>query len=119
MPNAPLRICGEPGCPELVSHGRCSRHERSSSGGWKGHDGTAPKRIAGRKLQHLRQQLFANEPFCRLCHTRVASIRDHIIPLAEGGTESPENIQPICQRCSDTKSYEESVRGRMRVQNGR
>lgn len=73
-------------------------------------------RIRGRKLQRLRQQLFAGEPLCRECakYGRVteATIRDHIISLAEGGTDAADNIQPLCRACSDAKTNREAVRGR-------
>jgi 5-methylcytosine-specific restriction protein A len=70
--------------------------------------------MRGRRLQQARQRLFADEPWCRLCKNRLATIRDHVIPLAEGGTEATENIQPLCQECSDRKSQQEAVRGRRR-----
>ena len=67
----------------------------------------------------MRQQLFAREPFCRTCaqqgRKRVATIRDHIVSLAEGGTEDESNIAPLCQTCSDTKTAQESLRGRQRT----
>jgi 5-methylcytosine-specific restriction enzyme A len=76
-------------------------------------------RVRGSKLQALRKQLFAEEPLCRECRkhglTRAASIRDHIKPLAEGGTDAPSNIQPLCGDCSRVKTQEESKRGRERV----
>jgi hypothetical protein len=28
MPNRPLRPCGQPGCPELVSGGYCDKHKK-------------------------------------------------------------------------------------------
>jgi len=40
-----------------------------------------------------------------------AVIRDHIIPIGEGGTEDDSNIQPLCQSCSDAKTQRESARG--------
>jgi 5-methylcytosine-specific restriction protein A len=88
-----------------------------TSHGWR----QDTERVRGRKLQRLRRELFDKEPRCRLCRKAgllsLATIRDHIIPLAEGGTEDPANIQPICQRCSDTKTSAEARRGRIRGQN--
>jgi len=106
-----MQFCGEPGCGVLVPSGRCEAHRRPA---WRS---TVP-RIEGRQLQRLRQQLFATEPFCRPCRAQgrrvLAVIRDHIVPLAEGGTESRANTQPLCQRCSDAKSQQEAARGRAR-----
>ena len=81
-----------------------------------------PKRITGRKLQELRAQLFRREPLCRECNKHglitIATIRDHIIPLAEGGQDVDENIQPLCKTCSDAKTGKESARGRGRQMSG-
>jgi 5-methylcytosine-specific restriction enzyme A len=64
----------------------------------------------------MRAELFKREPLCRACmaegRTTLATIRDHIKPLFEGGTDDPTNIQPLCQACSDLKTAAESSRGR-------
>ena len=117
MTVAHLRYCSVPGCPARVPRGRCALHDRRTpSRGWQGQHGQTPNRIRGPRLQALREQLFAREPFCRLCPEpkRLADIRDHIIPLAEGGTENPENIQPLCTECSLAKSQQEAKRGAAR-----
>jgi 5-methylcytosine-specific restriction protein A len=76
-------------------------------------------RIRGRALQRLRDALFAREPNCRHCAARglftVATIRDHIVNLEEGGTEDESNVQPLCQVCSDLKTAGESQRGKRRA----
>jgi 5-methylcytosine-specific restriction endonuclease McrA len=36
--------------------------------------------------------------------------RDHIIPVAEGGTNGPENCAPICTDCHKLKSERERIR---------
>ena len=55
------------------------------------------------------QNRYADNPLCVECAKRgrvtVATIRDHIIPLAEGGEDVPENTQPF-------KTKAESARGR-------
>jgi len=91
---------------------RCEQHARPK---WS----TTPaqvKRITGRKLQARRRALFSREPMCRVCASKgllaLAVIRDHIIPLAEGGEDTDENTQPLCQACSDGKTAEEARRGR-------
>jgi 5-methylcytosine-specific restriction protein A len=108
---APLRYCSTPGCPATVP---CPTHARPPRG-WTGEN---PARIRGRRLQRLRQALFAAEPWCRLCWSRgirtIATVRDHVRPLAEGGDDDPMNIQPICADCSRAKTHAESQRGRRR-----
>lgn len=56
----------------------------------------------------LRKRLFKNEPLCRACRAKrritLAVIRDHVIPLSQGGTDTEDNVQPLCQECSDRKT---------------
>jgi len=85
------------------------------AGQWTSSDGPPIPRIRGRALQRLRARLFARHPWCQLCpkrgtHNR-ATIRDHIIPLGEGGRDDESNTQALCQACSDLKTRDESARG--------
>jgi 5-methylcytosine-specific restriction protein A len=113
-PQAPLRPCAAPRCPTLVVRGRCIEHARK---GWEKPQETP--RIRGRALQRMREELFTSEPLCRICRqqgrTTLATIRDHIIPLAEGGADEAANCQPICLSCSDAKTREEAKRGAARA----
>lgn len=126
MGNAPLRLrpCLEPRCPALVESatgGRCAQHARlSGRDGWSSRqqDGNVT-RVRGRRLQRLREHLFSHEPLCRVCYAAgrfaLAAVRDHIVPLAEGGTDDETNIQPLCQDCSDEKTRAEAQRGQARA----
>lgn len=63
----------------------------------------------------MRARLFARQPWCILClqsgrYTRP-TIRDHVIPLFEGGPDDDTNDQALCQTCSDLKTQEEARRG--------
>lgn len=113
MPAAAPRPCSHPGCGVLVRDGsaRCEKHKRPA---WVKKP-TAVKRVTGRKLQRLRAELFEREQLCRECGrlglVRLATQRDHIIPLEEGGTDADGNIQPLCDSCHDIKSKAERARG--------
>lgn len=113
MPVSPLRPCAEPRCPTLVRSGRCDTHGGPRKA-WRAST-PPPPRLRGRANQEARAALFAREPLCRACakagRTRLATIRDHIVPLNEGGQETPGNTQPLCNPCSDAKTAEESKRG--------
>lgn len=102
MPERALPFCSYPGCGVRVSHGACAVHRRPT-----------PARIRGNKLQKLRRALFARQPFCAHCGRILAGawIRDHIVPLAEGGLDLESNVQALCIPCSDTKSLRERLRG--------
>jgi 5-methylcytosine-specific restriction enzyme A len=83
---------------------------------------TAAQRIRGRRLQTLRAQLFDASPLCVCCQqagrVEVATVRDHIRPLSEGGTDDPANIQPLCAACHARKTDDEARRGAARVTGG-
>lgn len=115
-----LRPCLEPRCPILVESGYCEQHQTRKA--WTPSQPRADRpiepRLRGRANQRRRAALFAREPLCRECVKQgnvtkdsIATIRDHIIPLTEGGTETPDNEQPLCQTCSDIKTQQESARG--------
>jgi 5-methylcytosine-specific restriction protein A len=82
----------------------------------------SPKRITGRKRQKLRADLFAEQPLCVECdragRVRLATQRDHIVPLSEGGTEDRENTQGLCDECHAAKSETERRRGLARSMGG-
>lgn len=74
------------------------------------------RRHRGRDLQRERARLFREQPLCVECEKKgrvtVATIRDHIIPLAEGGQDTPENTQALCEDCHNIKKSTESAKGR-------
>lgn len=113
MPARAAKPCSYPGCRALV-RGGSSRCEQHSLKAWA-RAAPAPERIRGRKLQQLRQALFSREPLCRECAklglVTLATLRDHIVPLAEGGTDTEDNEQPLCGACHDLKTQGEAKRG--------
>lgn len=114
MPSAPPKPCSQPGCGVLVRDGtsRCGKHQREA---WNKKP-TATKRITGRKLQAMRQALFTRQPLCVLCDAKglvvLATQRDHIKSLAEGGDDTDENTQGLCEPCHEGKSLAERLRAR-------
>jgi 5-methylcytosine-specific restriction protein A len=93
---------------------RCGKHQREA---WT-KPPTATKRVTGRRLQTMRAALFSSKPLCieceRLGRVTLATQRDHIKPLAEGGTDDDSNVQGLCHACHEAKSLAESHRGRAR-----
>ncbi len=64
----------------------------------------------------MRAALFQRSPLCVTCEeagrTTVATQRDHIKPLFEGGADDDSNTQGLCFECHEAKSLQESARSR-------
>lgn len=117
MPTAAPRPCSHPGCHVLVRDGtgRCEKHPRPV---WTKPKKPATKRITGRRLQRMREELFSREPLCVVCKDLglvvPATQRDHIVSLEEGGADDASNAQGLCDEHHEEKSKAERLRGRMR-----
>jgi 5-methylcytosine-specific restriction protein A len=116
MPRSAPRPCSFNGCNVLVhdGSGRCASHPRAT---WV--KAVPVKRITGRRLQAMRAALFSRNPFCAECnrqgHVKLATQRDHIISLADGGLDDESNEQGLCTECHDAKSKKERIAGRKRA----
>jgi 5-methylcytosine-specific restriction enzyme A len=75
---------------------------------------TPVKRRSGGWLQEERKRLFRENPLCVACErvglVTAATERDHIIPLADGGSDTAENTQQLCNECHRKKSADEHRR---------
>jgi len=80
------------------------------------------KRLSSGKTETARRKLFKRSPWCVLClrdnRFTIATIRDHIVPLSEGGTDTDDNTQALCVACHDQKSARENVHGKARASAG-
>lgn len=111
-----LHPCLEPRCPVLVRSGRCDAHGGPATRWGKRVTALATPRLGRSRSEARKKRLLAREPLCRPCaqegRASIATIRDHVVPLAEGGCEDTcDNEQPICQPCHQAKTAEESKRG--------
>ena len=115
MKSAP-KPCNKPGCGVLVRDGsaRCDKHKPAA---WAKKP-NATKRITGRRLQAMRAELFNAYPLCAECERQglvsLATQRDHIKPLEEGGTDDCDNEQGLCVPCHAAKSLQERIRAQRR-----
>ena len=51
-----------------------------------------------------------NEPVCRMCKQKLATLVDHIIPLKQGGERlAIDNLQPLCLPCHNTKTRQDET----------
>lgn len=62
----------------------------------------------------IRRQVLADEPQCYLCHGggTPADYIDHVVALAEGGTDDRSNLRRICRDCHARKTGRESARAK-------
>jgi 5-methylcytosine-specific restriction protein A len=107
------RPCIEPGCNQTGTGPRCPTHQH--------HTDTAKNQRrqqqttgAAAHWRHLLQQ--HGGAICAHCqqpHHRDNLEVDHIKPLADGGTDSLDNLQILCTDCHRSKSAAEH---RARVQ---
>lgn len=73
---------------------------------------TQAVRTRGSALQRERKQMIRDNPLCAWCDkrgiVRAGTQRDHIVPLCEGGQDTPANCQLLCDDCHRQKSLEEA-----------
>src|SRR6185295_6255611 len=75
---------------------------------------TATERTRGRKWMGIRAQVLSANPLCVHClqqgRTSAATEVDHIVELADGGTDAWDNLQGLCTPCHQAKGKAESKR---------
>ena len=68
----------------------------------------------------MRESLFRRDPLCveckRLGLVVLATQRDHIVSLEEGGADDDDNTQGLCVEHHEAKSKTEAARARRRGQ---
>ena len=69
------------------------------------------ERLRGRRAVEQRRRRLTAEPLCRDCyakgHITAATVPDHIIPLAKGGTDTDDNIRCLCAECHIKRTAEQ------------
>ena len=73
----------------------------------------------GRPWRRKREAVMKRDQYlCQLCKQKgrvtEATEMDHIVNVAEGGTDDESNLQSLCTPCHDAKSQEEARRGAAR-----
>lgn len=112
VPRRAKHPCNHHGCHALTFGRYCPTHD---PGAWADKRTTERRVIGGRALQTARARLFNEHPLCVECERQgrvsAAEYRDHVVPLAEGGTDTEENTQGLCKACHEAKSEAERRRG--------
>ncbi|RYG79405.1 MAG: HNH endonuclease [Alphaproteobacteria bacterium] len=69
------------------------------------------ERLRGRRAVAQRKRRLQVEPLCRDCKAqgfvKVADVIDHIVPLAQGGTDDDANTRPLCHEHHKARTAEQ------------
>lgn len=117
MPDAPLRSCTTPRCPELTAGGPCAKHRGERRRASDQRRGGARARGYDARWERYSREFLAAHPLCCACGAkglvRASKVTDHIIPHRgdPGLFTDPRNHQALCKRCHDRKTATEDGGG--------
>jgi 5-methylcytosine-specific restriction protein A len=116
-----MRVCAEPGCPQLVPPGptRCPKCQAElDRKRYARQDAERPSAAArgyDERHREWRAKILKRDPVCVKCKAVPSKVADHIKPIREGGKRfQMSNGQGMCERCHNQKRQEESMRARRR-----
>lgn len=107
MTRVQLRPCLEPGCPQLVSSGRCPEHAAAVDRA--AHDRPWRSVYDNPRWRALRRQVRREQPWCAVdgCRNMTAEV-DHIVAMQDGGDPfDRDNVQGLCRRHHSEKTADE------------
>lgn len=110
MPARAPKFCANAECGNLVPAGQryCPECEQP----WKTSQSTPSSRSADAKWRKTQRFVLKRDNHrCRIHYVDtcigVATEVDHIIPVSQGGTDHPSNLQAACRPCHLAKSSDE------------
>lgn len=100
------KVCPTAGCPHIQP---CPDHPR---GAWATSRRRERSTLSGsRQQQRARYVIDRDDTICHVCGHLGANEADHIIPLAEGGADTVENMAAIhAHPCHRDKTQQEAAR---------
>jgi hypothetical protein len=113
MPRLTLRVCAQPGCPELSHETYCLKHKREVRR--KKERGRPNYRARGydKEYEDNRALVLRDESDCYICGDPVdktlpgthrdGPTADHVIRRADGGTNGRENLRLAHLRCNASR----------------
>jgi 5-methylcytosine-specific restriction protein A len=112
MPSRAPLACTHPGCPSRAEPGtsRCTAHPYGSRWAEGAHGRAMPAGWAATRLRILDRDWHR----CRACGA-PATVCDHV---RRGGGEDDDNLQSLCQPCSDRKTAAEAAEARTHARYG-
>ncbi len=92
----PCSVCGVKYLPHSPHDRGCSEHS--------GRANRSPSTQAqDREYARNRKVVLADDPFCRWCGSPHATTVDHVVAVANGGTNDISNLVACCARCNASK----------------
>ena len=81
---------------------------------WQHYKGSSKSRGYGYAWSKLRLKALERDKYlCQMCLKRgiftTATDVDHIVPLAQGGSDAMENLQSLCHECHKQKTCQERL----------
>jgi 5-methylcytosine-specific restriction endonuclease McrA len=58
-----------------------------------------------KKQWHEMKLYFGHCVRCGVCGVEL--VKDHIVPIYQGGSDSIKNLQPLCRKCNSSKGPED------------
>jgi 5-methylcytosine-specific restriction protein A len=104
------KVCSSPGCPQLQP---CPDHAAAAWSGSRRRERT----VSGWEQQRRAARVMrAHDGICHVCGRPGSDRVDHVLPLAEGGADTMDNLRPIHQwPCHADKTQAEAARARSRT----
>lgn len=102
VPRKPLKPCKYPGCPNLTDSQFCPEHRKKADRDYNRfyRDPAHKERYHTAAWHTIRAVQLARHPLCEMCMEEgryiKATLVNHRVPLAEGGTNAPENLCSLC-----------------------
>lgn len=109
MPTRAGSGCKVYGCSGVAFNGYCKNHQQEYKDAkyskFKNRAFDKGNFYQSKEWREKRIEILQQEPTCRACQRRIATVIDHITPRAKGGAElDNENLQPLCFNCHQSKS---------------
>lgn len=100
--------------PYSPKHYRPAGHKTRKA--WEKPATAAARTLNGATRKRMKQAIIIRDEYtCQQCGKLVdlhESHLDHVVPITQGGDDSPENLQTLCIGCSKAKTQRESRGGR-------
>ena len=126
MPSLLRKVCGAPGCFDVVEDGSAYCDECMAARRRRDDANRSPerqRRYNNPRWKRLRRKHLANNPLCVRCkkqgRTTAATTVDHEVPVEHGGAMWDEdNLQSLCSTChsgwkqrQEARAYRDTIVG--------